>query len=187
MWAETEDIKLSGKEVPAVEADQSDIQLSTIDKNPHVETITEENEPDSNISALLNDSRLHTPSPQNDKVENGSLSPDQMDIRDTLRLTSRQKDKPKQTKQRKEMNSTMENFNKRKGSENTQLADMRTTAKFGSQLQRRHSVEDIVEAEPEFELSLQGLPDIFSQLSVNPLQSCALVPTITQPWSAHKK
>ena len=76
IWADMETRK-DGGEVPDLEfVDHMDQEISSIDDTPHVKTITEENEPESNSYSATNSSIAKL-----NKVLWGQVSPDKMVIR----------------------------------------------------------------------------------------------------------
>ena len=74
LWGEDDGLQHSSRDINDVEFEkEEEDELSSIDPKQQVDTITEENEPDSNISTLINDSALNSP------VKKSECQPDQME------------------------------------------------------------------------------------------------------------
>ena len=109
--SEERELRLSSAETHHFEPNKINIDdLSGLDTKPYVETIAEENEPDSNISTILHDSQPSTPVGGSIAKKDGIIGGN-----DTAQQDHDQ--------DRDQLNSTMKGFN------NTE--DMMVTAKFG--------------------------------------------------------
>lgn len=128
VWTDDNQCKLTERNYQHL--NNEDFDINDADFRKYVETIEEENEPESNLSTLMNDS-IHEIDVMGSHYEDSDqMYINNMQLKEDQYITCKAGDK---IPLRGEMNSTMKNFSQGNSSSKKKSADtMKTTAKFAN-------------------------------------------------------
>ena len=128
-WADDKESKLTERNYEHFNYENEDFEINENDFQRHVETIEEENEPESNLSTLINNNSIRDIEIMGSQHESDHMYVNNISLKNEKIIAPNTNSK---IVQRGEMNSTMKNFNQDSSNKKHGGDNMKTTAKFAN-------------------------------------------------------